>query len=234
MNVKYVGLFSIITVISVAGVLFGISMDETKNNTQSVQELTSPVYIPSDITKANPNFVVEHGESLWVTTNIADVKDQVVYTLQGTVLSIGDPIEWKTGIFSEYGEGDDYYQVEGIIGFIPITISVDNIYKGKLTDNEFTFYVGSHKYNDRYTLSPDTDHYEIGENILIHLGYSDHALFPDGYYGSVLAGFSKYQLQPVVGTFAANDNTTDIEYTAFNVHHPNGIPLDQVGRLALP
>jgi len=225
-----------IMIILVIGISLGLlAFSFNGNDEPNISESTKNyVYIPSDMTKANPNFVMEYTESSWITTNIADVKDEVVYTLQGTVLSIGDPIEWKTGTFSEYGEGDDYYQEEQIMGFIPITISVDNVYKGKLTDETFTFYSGTHVINEKYYISSEGAHFEIGENILINLGNSDRGPFSDGHYYPVLSQFGKYQLQPVVSAFTFDTETADIEYIAFNVHHPNGIPLDQIARLALP
>ena len=206
-------------------------ISENENNTQNILESTkNPIYVPSDITKANPNFVVVQSEASWLTTNIADVKDQVVYTLQGTVLSIDDPIDYNHG-----GPVSLITGTQQIIGFIPVTISIDNVYKGKLTDNEFTFYLFSDKYNDQYHIPSYGPNFKIGENVLVHLAHSDLGSFPDGHYYVKLAEFGKYQLQPI-GTSNANSviKTDDIEYIAFNVHHPNGIPLDVVAGEALP
>jgi hypothetical protein len=233
-----------IMIILVIGISLGLlAFSFNGNDEPNISESTKNyVYIPSDMTKANPNFVMEYNESLWSATNIEDVKDEVVYTIQGKVLSIGDPIDWNRGNGVSLLTGS-----ETIIGYIPITISVDNVYKGKLGDDEFTFYVGSQKDSNLYRISNESAHFEIGENVLVnlslyklgegsltHLEPDENSPFPDGHYYPKLAHFGKYQLQPVVNALGANLNSADIEYVAFNIRHPNGIPLDQVARLALP
>lgn len=184
-------------------------------NQSYTQQNIDTVYIPSDITNANPNFVIENAEIFWSTHNIEDVKDDVVFTLQGTVLSIDDPIDWNVG-----GPVSTITNRQQIMGFIPITISLDKVYKGNLTDDTFTFYVTSNKYDGKYHVSPDAANFETGEKVLVHLAHSDLGSFPDGHYYPKLSQFGKYQI-----------NENDI---AFNIHHPNGIPLDVVSGEALP
>jgi len=187
---------------------------EIFSETVSKIETKNSVYVPSDITKGNPNFVVENAEIFWATANIEDVKDDVVFTLQGTVLSIDDPIDWTTGTVSAV---TNELQT---MGFVPITMSVDKVHKGNLTEETFTFYVSSHKYNDHYNFSPDGPNFEIGEKVLVHLAHSNLGSFPDGHYYVKLSQFGKYQI---------NENNI-----AFNIHHPNGVPLDSVAGETLP
>jgi len=171
--------------------------------------------------EANPNIVVVQTETLWVTTNIADVKDQVVYTLQGTVLSIDDPIDYNHG-----GPVSLLSGTQQITGYIPVTISIDNVFKGKLTDNEFTFYVPSHKYRGSYQITDTDPKFEIGENVLVHLAHTDLGPFPDGLYFVKLSQYGKYELQ--------SSSLSPSDILAFNIHHPNGISLNSVSMEAIP
>jgi len=214
---KLLGL-SIVTigVVATIGILFGITLDDTQNNVQNVSESTTPIYIPSDITKANPN-IIRQGMSQWQTapTNIEAVKDKVIYTIQGTVLSIGDPIDRPTGIFYEYNEKgtDDYIKVEGMMGHFPITISVDQLYKGEFTSDEITFYLKLNKNNleDYYFIFDYQPNFEVSEKILVHLGHSDID-FTDDINFDMLGLYGKYQI---------NDDL------AFNSLNKNGISIDQ-------
>ncbi len=178
-------------------------------------------YIPSDITKANPNFIkMEETNKLWKTIHIKDVKDEIVYTIKGQVLSIDDSIDWKTGVIFSTIKVKEGYTNEQILGLIPITISVDKVYKGKLTAEIFTFYVGSNKINDKYYVSTDTANFEVGEKILVHLAYSDLGPFPEGHYYPKLGKFGKYQI---------NENNM-----AFNVNYLNGVSINSISVESLP
>ena len=188
-------------------------------------------YIPSDITKANPNFVMGNDQSLWYTLDIKEIKDKVAYTIQGTVLSIGDPVVWVR-------ETQTW-------GLIPITISAENVYKGDWTDETFTFYVLGHTAADKIVLFSDVPHFEIGENVLVHLSHyklgendlahlepDENSPFPDGHYYVTLEQFSKYQVHEIVDATITQFNGSNT--LAFNVLHPDGIPLDVVSGEALP
>ena len=218
MNSKII--IAVISAIVISSSIIAFSVIE--NNTQNISESTkNSIYIPSDITKANPNILVGSGEGSWTTTNIEDVKDQVIFTIKGTVLSVDNPIDWKSGVFHEYVEEDGQrIQEEQIHGYIPITISIEDVYKGNLTDETFTFYVQSFKFDGQYSVFSDSPNFEIGEKVLVHLAYYDKGPFPDGHYYVKLSQFGKYQL-----------NEDDV---AFNVHQPNGIPINIVAGKSLP
>ena len=196
----------------------GIFNDET--NFQNTRSLEQSVYVPSDITKANPDFIrLEGGHELWKTTDVNDVKDDVVYTIEGQVLSIDEPVDWDTGVILSTVQMDDGSPNAQILGFIPITISIANMHKGDLSDNVFTFYVASNKINNQYYIFEDSANFEIGENVIVHLAHYDDGPFPDGHYYSVLSKFSKYQI---------------INDFAFNANHQNGISITSVVTEALP
>jgi len=212
-------------------VFFAITADYAENNVQNISEPTKLAYIPSDITKANPNFVMGNDQSLWYTLDIKEIKDQVAYTIQGTVLSIGDPVVWVRETLTWV--------------LIPITISAENVYKGDWTDETFTFYVLGHTAADKIVLFSDVPHFEIGENVLVHLSHyklgekdlahlepDENSPFPDGHYYVKLSQFGKYQLHEIVD--AAITQSNDSNTLAFNVLHPDGIPLDVVSGEALP
>ena len=96
-------------------------------------ELAEPyVYVPSDITKANPNIRVADGHASWRTTNISDVADDVKYTIQGTILGIRDPIDWYAYDSALAGHGS-----------IPVIMSVEEVYKGSFASNTIVFFLGS-------------------------------------------------------------------------------------------
>ena len=140
-------------------------------------DLAEPyIYVPSDITKANPNILVADGHASWRTTNISDVADDVKYTIQGTILEIRDPIDW-------------YEQDNGASGHgtIPVVMSAETVYKGSFDFDTITFFLES------YLIHPETfsgnsvtvadvanspkeyylfsfhPQFEVGDRVLVHL-----------------------------------------------------------------
>ena len=212
-------------------VIFGVflgSSDFLKEDITPLETDTIPIYIPSDITKANPNFIKMKGQSdLWATIHVEDVVEDVEYTIQGTVLSIDEPVDWNVS--------DQWPGSFQIMGFIPITISVENVYKGNLTDETFTFYIPTNKINSQYHIFQDSANFEVNEKVLIHLSHTNTSPFSEGHYSSILAQFSKYQLQTIDSlseNIAAASNIDNV--IAFNVLHPDGISLESVSGEALP
>ena len=179
----------------------------------------NPVYVPSDMTKDNSIFKIGRGGSMWDSTDVRKVKEHVVYTIQGTVLSIGVPIDW-------YGKNINK-------GYIPITISVEKIYKGNWKDDTFTFYISTLKLGDNYNFWSNAAQFEIDEKILIHLTSSTFDPFPDAHYYSTLGQYSKYQLQTYPGSIVDGVASTDDVILAFNIYNKNGIPLDSISGDAL-
>ena len=79
----------------------------------SVASLTfeSYVYTRSDITKANPSLKVSDTD-VSMATDLDGVKQYVVLTVSGKVVSVGDPIPWVDDAGNKHGG-------------IPITIQID-------------------------------------------------------------------------------------------------------------
>ena len=138
-------------------------------------ELVEPyVYVPSDITKANPNIRVADGHAIWRTTNVSDVADEVKYTIRGTILEIRDPIDWYT--YDDVGSGH---------GSIPVIMSVETVYKGSIDSDTFTFFLGSFLIHPdvpfdasvadavgstkEYYLYPFDPQFEVGDQVLVHI-----------------------------------------------------------------
>ncbi len=228
-------LFPVILVVAAIGLFSAMSfnVDDLSNESQT------PASVPSDILQANPNYAVQsEGEidHIWATQDVKDVKDDVVYTILGTISSVGyddEPIEWT------YGNPD--LPRKQILGFIPITISVDTIYKGNLVDDTFTFYLTLNKIDGtcpncgEFNVIPDSKKYKIGEKFLFHFQHLDIGPFPDGVYIVTLGQYGKYHIVTVDGTrdFDITSISSD-DLLAFNPHYPEGIPLDSISREALP
>ena len=160
------------------------------------------VYSPSDMTKANPTIEVTPIHAYSGYSHISQYAHEIVYTLEGTVTEIQDPIMWISP--SGYVESA-----------IPIVLSVETIHKGDLESDQFTFFISTefvlidghvatsnvslgidtnlrHKLvkdftveeinnstDKRYLISDHSDQYEIGDNVIVHLSadtYVDQTL----------------------------------------------------------
>ena len=146
------------------------------------------VYIPSNITKANPNLMVLPAEFSMGTCDISETKHTVVLTLSGTVTSVGDPIIW------EY-ENQTY-------GAVPVTIDVSKKTKDKETElvlnngDLFTFYLaGAYERGEHYILGFEPQ-FELGEKVIVHLGKDDqgHKGENGNNYFVVLGLYGKYRV----------------------------------------
>ena len=163
------------------------------------------VYVPSDITKANPNLKVAPTEYTMLE-DITHTKKTVVMTVSGMVLAVGDPIPWI-----------DYANNE--LGYVPITIEVDrkskdtNDFGSKKGDN-ITFYVGGGYEGGQFFVDGFEAQFEIGEKVLVHLGKATDGppLEKGGYHFVELGKYGKYK---VIGD------------KAYNEHHKNGKLLDK-------
>lgn len=236
-----VGVSLVFTIIAFTSVSDEIVISDTNETIQ---------YIPSNITKANPNILIG-GESSWRTINVVDVAEHVVYSIEGTVLKIGTPIDYLS---SETG-------ITGT-GLFPITIAVDKVHKGQLDSQTFTFYVGSlfffideddpdshfmpdtideiqqiiNDKNKKYHIFEDSAQFEVGERVLVHLDKSgtrepymiddpENFSLINTYYHPILGAYAKYQLQTVTSDLSG-EVTTEDNTIAFSFGHPDGIPLE--------
>ncbi len=157
---------------------------------------TPYVYTPSDITKANPHLVMGMG-TYSMLEDIEKTKDTVVLTLSGTVLSVGNIIDW------EY-KGDKY-------GAVPVTIEIDKNTKTTIdTTNpiqkgdSFTFYLGGIYEMEQHYIDNFEPQFEIGEHIVVHIGKSEQG--PKGPSGdNYFVELGKHGKYKVIGDKAYNE-----------------------------
>jgi hypothetical protein len=211
----------VIFVASIA-ILFAITVDIDENNAQNIPESTKNLaYIPSNITNANPNLIQSTSNAIWKTLDIDDVKDQVTYTIRGTVVSIGDTIvEWDNGEVAPYFDNGKAIFVPRIYGFVPITITVQDVYKGDYVDETFTFYLQSTKQHnsDKYELFSHAPDFEIDDDILVHLAKVNEGPFEDGFYLPIFGKHSTYHI---------------VEDVAFNERNSQGLSINTISVEAL-
>ena len=225
----------LVTGISLGLLAFSFNENDEPNISESIK---SPIYIPSNITNANPNIFVGSGSSSWKTTNISDISDDILFTIIGTVLEVGNPINIVIVEGTVFGQG-----------LIPVTITVDEVYKGQLNSPTFTFYLTSifplqndsstqnsimttnerissilHDTNKKYFLLPESGQFEIGEKVLVHISevstrepymIDDLQNFEQirSHYSLSLGEYSKYEILDGMG---------------YNKKFPTGITLDFV------
>jgi hypothetical protein len=86
--------FLIASIVAIAVV--GVSLLSTLSTIQTYEgnNLQSQVYVPSDMSKAFPNYTLAANHFSMTTTDITKVKDEIKYTVAGTVTKISDPIIW--------------------------------------------------------------------------------------------------------------------------------------------
>ena len=192
----------------IVGVLVAISITIISATATSITAFTIPnseqyIYTSSDITKANPNLVMGSG-GFSMLEDIGYTKDTIVLTLSGTVLSVGDPINWNH-------EGHKY-------GSVPVTIEIDKKTKDHNTDVKietddlFTFYLGGMYEQNKHYINGFEPQFEIGEDVIVHIA-KDY-IGPDGLDGNnyfvELGMFGKYKI---------------IEEKAYNEKYPTGKSL---------
>ncbi len=119
------------------------------------------------------------GGTSWRTTHVPDIADDISHTIRGTVLSVGEPIHWAEREIAPLGHAA-----------FPVTMSVDEIYKGTWNSTTFTVYdhmfyytldddgnhdlafinitATLHDPNKVYLKLPERPRYDIGKELIIH------------------------------------------------------------------
>ena len=152
-------------------------------------------YVPSDMTKANPDFVPIHTSGGHL--HISEYAHKIAYTLEGTVAAIQDPIMWV--------------EPAGFVrAAIPIVLSVEKVHKGDLESDQFTFFITTgfviidgymaistsslgmdpfplhprfkdftaaeinNSMDKKYEIDVSGDQYEIGDNVIVHLSVDEY------------------------------------------------------------
>ena len=226
-----------ITVISLTLIILMFVYVPSNNGLPILNSNESYVYTPSNITKANSEITATPAH-IMSATNIHEVANEVIYTIQGVILDVGDIIDVPAT-----DDQSNYF------GAIPITMSVDNVYKGNIDSDTFTFLLGSRilyipkdltsttttsriesivDENKVYLMFPWEPHFEVGDHVIVHItesyfdekelmGHKDRKLL-DPYYQVLLGESGAYKIQ---------DNM------AYNKKFPNGISLKLVSKESL-
>ena len=164
------------------------------------------VYTPSDITKANPNLTMARGD-FSMLADIEQTKDSVLFTVYGEILKVGDPIPWT----DEAGNS---------LASIPVHMVIKNVSKDtdpdmnlKL-DDEFVFYLSGGYEQDITYVDAFEPQFEIGEDVILHIGKADDAYGPmnDLYYVKI-GMYGKYKV---------------VDGKAYNENYPTGKLLNSV------
>jgi len=113
---------SITIPIVIFAVVFGAT-DFLKEDVESFEITKTPVYVPSDITKANPNFVVSSGgSSSYVPMTAENLLEHLDHIVEGTVTEIDDPVVYVL----PNGE---------VRATIPVMLSVEKVHKGNVEND---------------------------------------------------------------------------------------------------
>lgn len=165
-------------------------------------------YIPSDMSKAFPQFdkVLKGGDVTMATTNIEDVKDQVQYTIRGTVVKIGEPEEWT----DPTPQPDELRKLIGKNVKIPIDIEVTQVgkarYELKVGDIVTVKVLGRIIDNILY-LNPNSPQFELGEDVVVHISVDPNNIIEKDFKFVQLGEYGKYKIQ---------------DGEAFNAKYPHG------------
>lgn len=164
-------------IVAIVAIASGLTLTLVGEST----ETSTYTYIPSDISKANPNINMGHGSASMDTLKPEEVKERISHTVMGQVVSVDDPIDWT----------DEH---ERISGAVPVTIQVTDNIKGD-AEKSITFYLHGKYFGDEFYLAPYEAQVEIGEKVLVHLAPESVFEFQDGEaLYSPLGEFSKYKI----------------------------------------
>lgn len=157
---------------------------------------SSANYIPSDMSKAFPQFdkVLEGGDVTIATTNIGDVKDQIQYTIRGTVVKIGEPEEWT----DPTPQPDELRKLMGKNVKIPINIEVTQVGKAKseLKVGEIvTVNVLGRIVDNTLYLNPNSPQFELGEDVIVHISVDPSNIIEKDFKFVQLGKYGKYKIQ---------------------------------------
>jgi len=152
-------------------------------------------YVPSNIAHSLGSVTdVVQGEASWTTTDIKKVKDEVDYTVMGTVVHVSEPIPWRDPTPKSSG----YVETRGSSVKIQVDIEVDEIGKGeRLLDrgSVVTVVITGKLLNDVLYLDGGEEHYELGERVIVHVVKDPHNIMGNDVLYVKLGEFGKYKIQ---------------------------------------
>lgn len=193
---------SIVAIIAITTIGLVTNLQQESNSINSVE------YVPSDISKELTDYQLVGSSSSYITTEIQDVKDKVKMTIQGTVVSVGEPISWDDTTVNPETKN---YVPEKVK--IPVEILVDKVKKTKdvKKGDSIIVYVFGDRVGNQIALETGLN-FETGENVIVHVGEEILPNDDKTTYDVMLGQYGKYKIQ---------DNK------AFNEKFPNGKSIEK-------
>lgn len=127
------------------------------------------------------------------TINIEDVKNQVQYTIRGTVVKIGETEEWV----DPTPQPEELRQIMGKNVKIPIDIEITQIGKDKsdLKVGEIvTVNVLGRIIDNTLYLTPNSPQFELGEDVIVHISVDPNDIIEKDFKFVQLGKYGKYKI----------------------------------------
>ena len=186
MNQKIVFIFAAVAV------SFGILMS-TLLQEDIPQQQAETLYTPPDMGKHFPNYELGYSEATYGSTDMRYLKNDVAYTVKGTVVAISDIQHWD-GIDPN---DNAFKNIDLETIKIEIDVEVDAIGKTK-TDlaagDIITITLTGFKSDNQIWFTGD-EQYEVGETIIVHLGEDSNDVIGEDIKFSIAGGHTKYTVQ---------------------------------------
>ena len=187
---KNTHLLAIVAVVGMAAAVSLLSMSETH-----LPNTSNMPYVPSNIAHSLGTVTdVIQGEASWTTTDIKKVKDEIDYTIKGTVVHISEPILWT----DPTPKSEGYVETRGNNVKIEVGIEVEETGKAKnpLERGSIVIVIITGKLlNDVLYLDGGEEHYELGERVIVHVAKDPHDIIGDDVLYVKLGEFGKYKIQ---------------------------------------
>ncbi len=205
---KKILLPSLVVLIAISASILMLNYET--NDSVSVSEITeTSIYVPSDISKAFPDYEIVFSSNAYATIDIVKVKDQVKYTVQGTVINIGDPEIWIDSTMNPelIGVVADRIKIE-------VDIEVDKVKKSKdiKKGDVITITITGDMVDN--VLSLDTrEQFELGEQVIVHVAEDPNDIVGENIHFVKLGEYGKYKIQNNKAFNDQNSNGKSIEAT---------------------
>lgn len=176
---------------SIAAIIVIATIGLATNLQQENIAVNTTEYVPSDISKEITGYELVGSSSSFITTEIKDVKDKVKMTIQGTVVSVGQPISWDDTTINPDTKN---YVPEKVK--IPVDIKVEKVKKTNdvRKGDIVTVYVFGDRIGNKLALETDLN-FETGENVIVHVGEETLPGDNKTTYHVMLGHYGKYKIQ---------------------------------------
>lgn len=188
MKYKVISLSAIIAIVAISGVFFA-----NFDNNKVSDNLTTSEYIPSDMSQYFPDHEITYVHSSYGSIDVKELKDDVKYSIQGTVVGISD-IQYWDGIDEEL---ESFANIDLQTIKVEVYIEVDKV--GKSTKDLkkgdiITVTIQGMKHGNQISFI-SSDQYEIGEEVIVHLGEDPNDIVGDDVKFSIAGEHTKYKIQ---------------------------------------